>query len=330
MTVCGLPQSLEKCLGSLLQDNTLKSWRIFSTDDGGHSVTIRFNPQETTQHGEQHSSLAGGWHRKGNAKVKRDRERLVKYQERLKCDSRHQGESTECIDRTTCTLTYSTGSKHNNEDSVTNCKQKPPIPSPSNTLHVPDPSRATHQRDVNTRLDPLSPHVPGARGSRTGSSDEMEIASGDRAEGGLGNDEGSDTDRDTESEREDWPTPREIIVRKVKEAKCSTLTRDLIQKKDRNKSFRKIVIDRRGRGVPRLLCLSNDVILTINTGTGEKDFHIIERRSTGTCQGDDLYDCCLDWPDIDRGGYYKDTIDELKSDLNWAMMITRNLMSTKN
>ena len=321
MTVCGLPQSLEKCLGSLLQDNTLSSWRIFSADGGGHSVTIRFSPHETTQHGEQHSSQAGGWYRKGNAKVKRDRERWVKYQDRLKCDSSsHQSESTECKD----TLTYNTTSKDDNEGCVTKCKQKQHTPS-SSPHTLPDPSRTTRQRDDNTRRNPPLPSVPDARDSRTGRSrgDEMEIASGDsRTEAEYSSEEGSDTD----SEWDDRPTPREIIVRTVKKAKCSTLTRDLIKQKGRNKVFRKVVIDRRGRGVPSLVCFSNDVILTFNTGTGVKDFHIIERRSAGTCHGDDLYKYCMEWPDIDRGGIYKDTIEELNNDLLWAMIITRNLL----
>ena len=35
---------------------------------------------------------------------------------------------------------------------------------------------------------------------------------------------------------------------------------------------------------------------------------------------------CMEWPDIDRGGIYKDTIEELNNDLLWAMIITRNLL----
>ena len=87
MTVCGLPQSLDKCLSSLLQDNTLTSWKIFSNDGGGHTVTIRLQPATTTRHGEQ-NSIAGGWYRKGESKARRDRERWNKYQERFSRDSR--------------------------------------------------------------------------------------------------------------------------------------------------------------------------------------------------------------------------------------------------
>ena len=83
MTASGLPLSLEKCLGSLLQDNALSSWRIFASDGGGHVVTIKMHPREVTRHGEQHTTVAGGWFRKGQARVKRDRQRWIDFQDRL-------------------------------------------------------------------------------------------------------------------------------------------------------------------------------------------------------------------------------------------------------
>ena len=393
MTVCGLPQSLEKCLGSLLQDNTLTSWKIFS-NDGGHTVTLRLHPQDTTtRHGEQgeqkHTSIAGGWYRKGEAKVKRDRERWNKYQERLKCDSRYpyagekpvndsdsccsknltNGEvcsgvslvteadiakkTTEqscqtsaeastfdkeqsllihdgCMRPTNCTdtTTNDTANKLDRGGCVDKCKQAH-TPSPPNT--IPGPDRTTQQHGDNTRPAAPLASVPDARDSRTTCSDnEMEVASGDGAEGGSeseGESEGSDTgdNQDTETERDDAQS-RELIVEKVKNADCSELTLNLLRHKDRNERFQRVVVDRRGKSAPTLICFSNDVILTMDMGTYEKDFHIMERRSAGTGTGDTLHSSCILWPDIDRGGDYKDYIDELKGDLAWAMEITRNLL----
>ena len=396
MTACGLPQSLEKCLGSLLEDNTLTTWKIFS-NDVGHTVTLRLHPNgTTTRHGEQNkqkqSSIAGGWYRKGEAKVKRDRERWNRYQERLRCDFTYPNagekpinDSDICVSKNltngevcsgvyfvteageakktteqfcqtsaeastfdveqhisipdgcmrptnstdTDTTTNGTAKKLDREGCVAKCKQTH-TPSPPNTL--PDPSRTTQQHGDNT--GPAAPlaSVPDARDSRTTCSDnEMEVASGDGAEGGSeseGESEGSDMggNQDTETEWDDTQS-RDAIVEKVKNSDCSTLTLNLLKNKNRNKWFHRVVVDRRGKSAPTLICFSNDVILTLNMGTYQKDFHIIERRSAGTGPGDALHGSCILWPDIDRGGDYKDYIDELKGDLPWAMEITRNLLS---
>ena len=240
-----------------------------------------------------------------------------------------------CMRPTDCTDTTTDGAadKLDRGGYVAKCKQ-PHTPSPTNTL--PDPSRTTHSRQHVDNTGPAAPlaPVPDARDSRTTCSDnEMEVASGDGAEGGSeseGESEGSDTggiNQDTETE---WDTQaRDAIAEKVKNADCSTLTLNLLQHKDRNKKFDKVVVDRRGKNAPTLVCFSSDVILTLNMGTYEKDFHIIERRSAGTGTGDALHGSCILWPDIDRGGDYKDYIDELKGDLPWAMEITRNLLAGK-
>ena len=146
----------------------------------------------------------------------------------------------------------------------------------------------------------------------------------DGAEGGWGSEGGGDTGTEWEDE------VREIIVERVKHSDCSKLTRDLIQNKARNKSFQRVVIDRRGQSVPTLVCFSNDVILTVNTGTWDKDIFIIERRSTGTGDGDKLHRDCLLWPDVDRGGVYKDIIDHFENDLPWIMDIVRGSLSRKS
>ena len=212
----------------------------------------------------------------------------------------------------------------------TNVQRPPPSPpDPVARASRSDGEEAQRHED-NTRPPSLLASIPDARDSWTDSGDEMDIASGDGAEGGRGSEGGSDKggNQDTESEREDTSF-RDYIIEKVKNAECSTLTLNLLKHDDRNISFQKVVLDRRGRCVPTLVCISNDVILIMNTGTFEKDILFLERRSTGTRHGDDLKRSCTLWPDIDRGGEYKDSIDELENDLLWVMDITRSFLSEK-
>ena len=102
-----------------------------------------------------------------------------------------------------------------------------------------------------------------------------------------------------------------------------------IIKEERNNSFHKVIVDRRGRCTPRLVCCSDDVFITMNTGTGEKDLHIIERRPGGTGQGDDLLRITSGWPDIDRDGEYKERIREMTHDLKMSMHQIRRIVSIR-
>ena len=157
------------------------------------------------------------------------------------------------------------------------------------------------------------------------SDDGMDTASGDGAEGGLG-DGGDATGSYGPADNEWEDTSRAFIIEKIKNVKCSLLSQRFIKDTDRNNCFNKVVIDRRGQCVPQIVCCSDDIILTMNTGTGEKDFFLRERRSTGESEGDALNRICSPWPDIDRNGTYKDDIDELNNDLEWIMDIARSIL----
>ena len=383
MTVSGLPLSLERCLGSLLLDNTLTSWKIFSNESGGQTVTIRLHPQDSTQR----DTLAGGWYRKGEAKQKRDRHRWQQYKDRLKSDSKTtggdfyektvdsletplservthaEGGNDPCLEvcsggvlmtetdvrKTTIGKDSQTSAKASTcekDRSISTQDECPQLsgfrdtfksvnkddsegcdgnytPSPLNSR--PDPSRPTQRSGDNTQYPPPSPAVPEARDSRTSSDDGMETASGDGAEGGWG-DGGDATESDGPTDYEWEDTSREFVITKLRNAKCSLLSQSLIKHTDRNKCFKKIVIDRRGQCVSQIVCCSDDVVLTMNTGTGEKDFFLRERRSTGESEGDALNSVCSPWPDIDRNGTYKDDIDELNYDLERIMDIARSTL----
>lgn len=109
----------------------------------------------------------------------------------------------------------------------------------------------------------------------------------------------------------------------MKSVDCSLTTKTMVKRTDRNTSFQKVLLDRRGLTVPLLVCCSDDVILTCDTGTGRKAFHMVTRESYTFGLGDDLMRCGLSWQDIDRGGVYKEKIEELKSLLPECIDIVR-------
>ena len=71
------------------------------------------------------------------------------------------------------------------------------------------------------------------------------------------------------------------------------------------------------------MCCSDDTVLTLDTGTGEIDFHIRERQDHYHNVGDELAKCGKQWPQIDRQGIYKELIQQLSEDLTIAMEIVR-------
>ena len=75
------------------------------------------------------------------------------------------------------------------------------------------------------------------------------------------------------------------------------------------------------------MCCSEDTVITLDTGTGEIDFHIRERKDYCYNIGDDLARCAKQWPQTDREGIYKDTIKKLSTDLITAMGIVRTTAS---
>ena len=79
--------------------------------------------------------------------------------------------------------------------------------------------------------------------------------------------------------------------------------------------------------MPKLVCCSEDTVITLDTGTGEVDFHIRERKDYCFNIGDDLARCAKQWPQTDREGIYKDTIKKLSTDLITAMGIVRTTAS---
>merc|ERR1712240_497566 len=115
---------------------------------------------------------------------------------------------------------------------------------------------------------------------------------------------------------------RGAVKKKVNKIKFTPRVLALLRDEQRNNSFVNIVIDRRGQRVPKLVCCSDDVILTLDTGGGNVECHIREYRDYFTV-ADDLAGCGAQWPQIDRGGIYKDGIQKLNADLDIVMDFLR-------
>ena len=92
---------------------------------------------------------------------------------------------------------------------------------------------------------------------------------------------------------------------------------------DRNEKFNKIVLDRRGPGVPRLLGESDDVILTCDTGTGDIDFFVLWAPGR---EIKDLARCVHEWPAIDRGGTYSIWIDKMNAALTIFQTLVQEIV----
>ena len=154
----------------------------------------------------------------------------------------------------------------------------------------------------------------------------MEATSGGGTGEGTGEEGDTESDWSTESDTED-PFLK-TVEEKITNAKCSSKILSSMKKVERNREFLNIVIDRRSSRPERLVCRSDDVVLTYEIGNGRKDFHIIERSIIINNHGDDLARCCrMGWPEIDRGGAYKETIGEMLGDLKKSMVLVRDLVS---
>ena len=173
---------------------------------------------------------------------------------------------------------------------------------------------------------PLSPSRSAeARDARAQhADDEMETTPGLETESSAS--DRSDCDMsDTEGERRKTRQRaiEKTVRQKVNIEKCTPHVVSLLKDNCRNNTFTNIVIDRRGNGMPKLVCCSEDIVLTSDTGTGEVDCHIKERQDNCHSIGDELSECSKLWPQVDREGIYKEKIKQLSADLRIAMDIIR-------
>ena len=155
-----------------------------------------------------------------------------------------------------------------------------------------------------------------ARGGET----ETETAAG-QGDGGDESDMWSDTGSTASDESEGKQALLENVKRLVDQAKASPVLRKTLKSKDRNRTLKKILLDRTYRPVPKLLCQSCDLIITCDTGTRETYFVAVDFQKPYI--GDRMF---KEWPAIDQEGEYKDLINETMKKMKRIMARVRDLI----
>ena len=92
-----------------------------------------------------------------------------------------------------------------------------------------------------------------------------------------------------------------------------------LRQRDLNQTFDNVVLDRRGRCAPKLLCRSDNVVVCCDTGTGELDFLLM--KNACSVDGETFW---TEWPSIDQWGTYKKLIDKCRIGLNDIMAQIRD------
>ena len=91
-----------------------------------------------------------------------------------------------------------------------------------------------------------------------------------------------------------------------------------LRKVDRNKTFIKVVCDRRCREAPRLLCLTDDLYAACDINTGKTN---IELRNPDI--GDPSF--WHYWPHIDQEEVYKEQLRKIRTEMNKVMSRVREM-----
>ena len=152
-----------------------------------------------------------------------------------------------------------------------------------------------------------------------------ETAAG-QSDGGGDSDMWSDTGSMASEESEGGQAFAENVEKIANRAKDSPAMRRKLKSKNRNKTFKKVVLDRRYRPVPRLLLRSCDLTITCDTGTGETFYFPDNPESRTFYEREFLEREFREWPAIDQEGEYKDLIGRTMSHMKRVMAQVRELI----
>ena len=149
------------------------------------------------------------------------------------------------------------------------------------------------------------------------------------AGGGTGEVTGGESDTDSngstesEYERSLLEKAKKIVKTTKDEAIHLPSALERLRRFDRNIGIDQVVLDRRGSGVPRLLCKSDNVVVSCHIGTREKEFVAIDK---GSLLGLDVLFCFMLWPQLDMEGTYKELIKEAEFELIKFMAHVRDMI----
>ena len=313
-----LPRALESVFEALLDGHAVSSWKV-ACEGLNPILVVRMKP--VSENRERQDVNTQAYRRKQPSQVARDKRRLTEHRDRLRLENGNFSES-----RTNFNTDNSKDRQFERSDSAndstirefdTNKTKQPCVSSlarPPSPPLVPAVTRAT--RSEVTEMD------TGSGGSGDGSDESGESGESD---GGEGVDTVSDSENESTDKEPDKNVLRNwssLVRKRLMGVTGKSLTRDMLKQKQRNGTFDKVVLDRRGPGVPRLLCRTHDILMTCDTGTRVADFLFIH-ESTGACE---LAKCVEEWPEIDRGGTYKKLIEKMNDALSKCMTLVREMI----
>ena len=291
-----LPIALDVTLKALLSCHSVQSWKI-ATEGQNPTVILRLRP-ETQKRACQdgaHSIDTVAFKRKPPSQIQRDRRRaeeFYNYRQRrdhventtvLESRAATQSETTAENELNTKTIEKDTSENQNKQcDSVSgHTSRDSATVTPEHAARGGDDERLTAARDESG-----------------GSGSEMETDSE--------SDTRSDTKSDTETkvtETESEQSIRDVARDFVENAKRFRYEPEHLRQEDEHNSFSRVKLDWRCREDPQLLCISQYVIATCGTITGETNFQLREPS---------IYLPFWDsWPEVNRGGVHKERIDKL-------------------
>ena len=267
-----LPIALESALKALLNHHSIFSWKI-AGDGPSLAVILRLRPE--TQQGENHvvvhDRVSYMYRRKPPGQISRDKRRAEEFRQRR-----------ENIDKTTVVE-----QKDDNRSDNTF----------ASTADAPSENQ-------NKKSDEVGEHTCGD----SSVTDTKRAARGKEETATVACDtetDNSDTETTNESESECEPSTKSIARDLARDAKRLLSMPDLLKLEERNNTFEKVMIDRRGR-VPKLMCVTTDLIATCELGSSETNFQLRD--------AEDIYPYLpfwYHWPEISREGNYKDMIDKM-------------------
>ena len=249
--------------------------------------------------------------RKPSCQVQRDRRRAEEY--RTRRDNSVKTIRTE----------VETGAQDKQEDASVHIQ---------NTETTENPARNENQNKTGDSVGPL--HTSGDCATSTIQRDaRTETATCDESGGHSSSSMETDSENETESNSESYTdtnlgtkateTESQQMIKNaaselVKEAKRLQVRPELLRQKERNATFKKVVLDWRCRSAPTLQCISDDVIVTCDAETGQRvGFHLRD-------PGDTRLEFWHYWPEVDRGkSYYKEMIETAWNEMKEILNIVR-------
>ena len=336
-----IPMALDGVLRSLSSNHAVFSWKVCAERNNEPTVVIRFRPVSGSDVLPNGLNTAT-YKRKSPSQTNRDQKRLDEFKQRRNHETPLESEAGTA-DR--YRMTNPVESKGSSDCENVNKVNVDGIDSDSQRRGGVNEKREVNKHTVTVPCEsslvrPPSPSpLPAAPRAAHGAETEMDTASGGQADGYVegtereesgesGDSGGSDTGSDTEGESTDSEFDQEwnrnLLKQKLDKVRDKPHYLGLLKRMNRNKTFKKIVLDRRGRGVPKLVCLSDDVLLTCDTGTQKKDMHLLGDE---TFVVSDLLGCVTAWPRIDQEGTYRELIETLELALEQWMSLVREMVN---